>query len=109
MSTLLAIGALVFLNSPWRWIAFICLLLVDVFEIWLWLRMRNRRAISGPEGMVGKQGTATTDLNPNGQARVKGELWTAVAAHPIAAGEPIVVTGVDGIKLLVTGRKGASG
>ena len=107
MSTLLAIGALIYLEGPWNWIVFVCLLLVAVFEISLWLRLRNKRAVSGHEGMVGKEGTATTDLNPTGQARVVGELWTAVAAQPISAGEPIVVTGVDGIKLLVAGREGS--
>jgi membrane-bound serine protease (ClpP class) len=108
LSTLLAIGALVFLDGPWRWIVFIGLLMVDAVEITIWLKMRNRRSISGPEAVVGQRGTATTDLDPAGQVRVRGELWSAIASTPISAGDPVVVTGVDGIKLLVASREDAT-
>ena len=108
MSTLLAIAALVYLDGPIRWVVFVGLLLFDVFEIWLWLRLRKKRAITGSEAIIGKTGVATTNLDPKGHVRVGGELWTAIASEPISVDQPVTVTGVDGIKLLVSGREGAA-
>jgi membrane-bound serine protease (ClpP class) len=108
VSTLLAIGALIFLDGVWRWIVFGGLLMVDIFEISIWLRLRNKRAIVGSEAIIGQTGVATTDLKPKGHVRVRGELWTAIATEPITAGDPVVVTGVEGIKLLVASRKEAA-
>jgi membrane protein implicated in regulation of membrane protease activity len=108
VSTLLAIAALIYLDGVWRWVVFIGLLMVDVVEVSIWLRLRNKRSITGHEALVGRKGTATSDLDPKGHVRVRGELWTAVAPEPISAGTPIVVTGLDGIKLLVASRADAS-
>ena len=51
--------------------------------------------------MVGKQGTALTDLGPGGQVFVHGEYWSAVADQPIAKGARVVVDHVDGLVLRV--------
>ncbi|MEA2435335.1 MAG: hypothetical protein QOG54_2792 [Actinomycetota bacterium] len=108
MSTLLAIAALIFMDGILRWVVFIGLLSTDAVGITIWLRHRNDRSITGHEGMIGKKGFATSDLDPKGHVRVRGELWTAVSDEPIAAGDPVVVTGVDGIKLLVASPTSAS-
>jgi membrane-bound serine protease (ClpP class) len=43
-----------------------------------------------------------TDLQPEGMVFVAGELWRAVAAdETIKAGERVIITEIDGLKLKV--------
>lgn len=65
------------------------------------LRAQRRKPTTGAPGMVGKQGTAMTDLGPSGQVFVRGEYWTAEADQPIAKGAHVVVEQVDGLVLRV--------
>jgi len=37
--------------------------------------------------------------------QVKSELWTAVADEQVAAGEKVVVTGIEGLRLRVARAK----
>lgn len=101
MSTIAAILAFIFLDSPWRYLVAGGLLIVDVFEIYIWLRWRKQRSITGAEGIVGARGTALTDCDPEGQVKVKGQIWRARAVGSVNADDEVVVTGVDGIRLLV--------
>jgi membrane-bound serine protease (ClpP class) len=64
-------------------------------------RAQRRRVLEGREGMVGERGEARSALAPRGTVRVRGEVWTAVADDPVAAGEPIEVLAVDGLTLRV--------
>jgi len=52
-------------------------------------------------GTAGRLGTARTDLAPRGKVFVRGELWDAVAEHPVAAGERVEVVEADGLTLYV--------
>jgi len=65
------------------------------------LRAQRRKPTTGAPGMVGKQGTAMTDLGPSGQVFVRGEYWTAEADQPIAKGARVVVDRVEGLVLRV--------
>ena len=57
---------------------------------------------SGAQRLVGRQGTAMTDLTPGGQVRVDLEEWSAVAVTgEIRANDPVQVVGVAGIRLQV--------
>jgi membrane-bound serine protease (ClpP class) len=57
---------------------------------------------SGAERLVGQQGTALTDLTPDGQVRVDLQDWSAVAlGEGIHAGDPVEVVGVVGVRLQV--------
>jgi membrane-bound serine protease (ClpP class) len=57
---------------------------------------------SGAQRLVGRRGTALTDLTPGGQVRVEFEEWSAVAlGGEIQAGDPVQVVGVVGIRLQV--------
>jgi membrane-bound serine protease (ClpP class) len=56
---------------------------------------------TGEEGLVGKIGTAITDLRPGGRVFVHGETWDAVAAAPLDSGDPVRVVGVEGMTLRV--------
>jgi membrane-bound serine protease (ClpP class) len=53
--------------------------------------------------MIDELGRAMTALQPGGVGRVvaHGEIWRAVAPEPIAEGETVRVTGVDGLTLTV--------
>ena len=66
------------------------------------LRALARRPITGAAGMVGGTGVARSALDPTGDVLVQGELWRAVAEDgPIAIGETVRVTAIDGLTLKV--------
>jgi len=65
------------------------------------VRAQWRRAGGGKEGMVGTIGMVRQALGPRGVVLVRGEYWTAVGDQPVAAGEPVEVTAVDGLVLRV--------
>ena len=57
----------------------------------------------GKEGMVGKRGSAITDLGPDGVVEVEGGRWKATShrAAALGAGDAIKVVGVEGDTLEV--------
>ena len=93
--------AFVFFEWPWRGVVLAAFLLFDVFEIYIWLRWRKKRSVTGAEGILDARGKALTDCNPRGQVRVKGQTWKAEAEEPVEAGDAIEVIGVSGIQLYV--------
>ena len=100
----LAIGtalAFAFLEPPWRWIAIGVLATVEALEILLWLRLRRLRAMTGKEGMLGTKGRALTNCDPEGQVKVKGQIWKARCPDGARAGDDVVVTGMSGLQLEV--------
>ncbi len=94
-----------FLDPPWRYLALIPLALWEVFEIYLWLKWRGVRSITGREAYVGAQGRAISDCRPTGQVRVKGQIWRAYCADGVDEGDDIVVKGVHGLRLEVAPRR----
>ncbi len=67
------------------------------------VRGQRRRAATGVEALVGKTAVAKTELNPKGTVLVEGELWFASADNArVQPGEEVIVTKVDGLKLVVT-------
>ncbi len=66
------------------------------------LRASRQPPRAGAQRLVGRTGTALTDLTPAGQVYVDLQDWSAVAvAGEIRAGEPVRVTGVAGVRLQV--------
>lgn len=65
------------------------------------VRSRRNRVRGGVEGMVAERGRAWTDLAPSGKVFVHGEIWDAVAEAPVAKGEVVEVTAVEGMVLRV--------
>jgi membrane-bound serine protease (ClpP class) len=67
------------------------------------VRAQRTPPASGAEGMIGEAGRALTSIEPGGVGRVQahGELWTATATEPIAAGQSVTVTAVTGLLLTV--------
>lgn len=96
--------AILFVDPPWRWLIIGGLLLTDVFQIAIWLRWRKKKSITGIESLVGQTGRAVTTLDPDGQVRVRGQLWSAHATERVEVGDDVTVTAVDGLKLEVAPR-----
>jgi membrane-bound serine protease (ClpP class) len=109
------LGAMMLVDSPlpelrvnvWRLAPAILLFAGFVIAlVRLVVQAQRRRAATGAEGLQGAHGRAETALAPEGWVLVQGERWRAVAAEPIAAGEPLTVVSMqDGMLLRV--RKGA--
>ena len=56
------------------------------------------------EKMIGKTGSAVKDIDTVGYVRIGGEMWKAEILpgnRAVVQGEPVIVTGVDGLLLTV--------
>ena len=65
------------------------------------IRAHRKKPVTGQEGFVGERGRAETDIDPEGKIFVRGEYWEAYSDEPIAAGEKIIVTAVEGMRAKV--------
>ncbi|MGH2751493.1 MAG: NfeD family protein [Actinomycetota bacterium] len=102
MTTIGIILAVIFLDGWWRVAVIGALLIFEGIEIWIWLRWRRRRSITGADTMVGEHGLVTADCRPSGQVKLRGQLWSATCPDGAGAGESVVVTAVQGVRLEVT-------
>ena len=66
-------------------------------------RSRQRRVVSGSEGLVGSRATALEDFNTAGPVLVQGERWQAHTPAPVTKGQRLYVQSVDGLELEVAG------
>ena len=71
------------------------------------LRTYRQPIFSNRQRIVGAHGIVKQTLAPAGTVQVKSELWSAVADEQVAAGEEVVVTAVEGLKLRVARAKRA--
>ncbi len=55
--------------------------------------------------LVGMHGRVVSPLDPTGTVRVNGELWTARSTDRIDSGAAVVVTGREGLELIVEKAK----
>ena len=94
--------AILFVDPPWRWLIIAALLATDVVQVTIWLRWRKKKSITGIESIVGAPGRAVTALDPEGQVKVRGQLWTAHSPDRVEVGDDVRVTAVEGLKLEVT-------
>ncbi len=94
--------AIAFLDPPARFFVVGALALVEVAEIFIFLKWRRVRAMTGSEGMLGLRGKALTDCDPEGQITLKGQIWKARCREGVAAGEEVIVTGSEGLALDVS-------
>lgn len=76
--------------------------------VYLALRARRRAVVSGAEEMVGSHGVALEDFSEGvGRVRVHSEEWQARADSPIQRGAHVMVTGRDGLVLVVEPNQGS--
>ncbi len=100
-------GSPLFQVDPWL-IATVTIVIAVVFAFVITriIRAHRRQASTGREELVGKTAVVKTALEPEGIVLFKGERWTAVSEKgKVKAGETVIITKVDGLKLYVTKTK----
>lgn len=70
-------------------------------------RTMGRRQTAGVDELIGMQGRAVEALAPEGRVFVRGEYWNVRADEPVAAGDPVEVLAVDGMRLRVRRARNA--
>lgn len=99
-----SIVGLFLLPSPWNVLGVCAAAVVEVVEIWFWIKFLGRyRVHGGAEGLVGERAVVLEACDPDGRVRVHGEIWAAIAdgGAPIPAGARARVVGVDGLAVRV--------
>jgi len=77
-----------------------------VFVIQRSIRAHQQQASAGREELVGKTATVVISLEPKGVVLIEGERWTATLDEGrVEAGEEVIITTVNGLKLQVTKNK----
>ena len=71
------------------------------------LLRRKRPVATGHEALIGAEGETVSWQDSEGRVRVKGEIWLARAAAPLAAGSRVKIVGRDGLVLRVEGIRSA--
>ena len=99
MTTIGIILAAVLLSGWVRVVAIVALIAFEALEIWLWIRWRKRRSITGSDTMIGETGRVIAPCDPDGQVKVRGQLWSAHCADGARPGDEVLVTAVRGLKL----------
>ncbi len=100
---LIAIVLAIFvLPSPWGLAAVVVAGAIDVIEtfVFMWWSKRRKPSV-GVGALVGKAGVAVSELWPDGQVKVNGEIWRARCAGGCDAGTRVVVRSVEGLTLVV--------
>ena len=93
------------LYAPAWLIAVIALIIVVVLVfVVIWsVRAHQKKVSAGKEELVGRTAVVEITLEPKGVVLVEGERWTAIADKgPVEPEEEVIITKVDGLKLLVT-------
>ena len=73
-----------------------------IFAIGIGIKAQTRKPVTGNEGIVGEIGETITDLNPDGQVRVHGEIWNATSlAGKLKKGSRIKVEKIQDLRLTV--------
>ena len=94
--------AIFFLPEPWGIIAVGIAATIDIVETLVFMWWSKRRRVSvGVGSLVGKPGVALSELWPEGQVRVDGEIWRARCDGGCDAGTNVVVRSVEGLTLVV--------
>ena len=104
MSLIGAVLAFYFLDGALRIVVIAFLLATDVVEIFIWLKWRKKRSVTGIDALIGKTGTAVTECTPDGQVKVNGQIWKATCEGGAGSGDRVVVTAAEGLRLKVARR-----
>ena len=76
--------------------------LITLLLVRLAIRARHIKTRLGVDALVGRSAKAMEPLTPEGHVLVEGEIWTAVASEPVAAGAQLLVSGHEQYVLHVT-------
>ena len=92
-----------------RWVVWTIALCLGAFFLLmgaLALKSRFNRSHVGRDGLIGVIGAVRQTLAPSGMVFAQGELWSATldestGHHELEEGKSVVVTGLDGLRLIV--------
>ncbi|MDY6833985.1 MAG: nodulation protein NfeD [Chloroflexota bacterium] len=109
----MALGSLIlFSGTPfeidWWLIVIVVSLFTSIFVIVVWAVVRTMKmpVNTGVEGLVGQTGVVVSTLDPKGVISLQGENWNAVVdGEMVEAGEEVMVTKVNGLKLTVVRKE----
>jgi len=63
---------------------------------------RRMKIKAGPEQLIGKTGTAISELTPRGEVKIEGQIWRAeTLGNHVKQGEPVEVVSREGLILRV--------
>jgi membrane-bound serine protease (ClpP class) len=100
----LAIAGLFVLPDPWRVVVLVCALVIEVGEVFFWIRfLRRYRVTTGAEGLIGQRAQVIEATAGDGRMRVRvhGEIWNARGAATVESGDPVRIEAVEGLTLIV--------
>jgi membrane-bound serine protease (ClpP class) len=73
-----------------------------LFGAWKALQSHRQQPTTGREGLIGQTGRAISDLDPEGQVEVRGEIWRAVAVgDALTRDSRVIVIDEKGLTLYV--------
>ncbi len=73
-----------------------------IFAIGMGVRAQRLKPVTGVQGIIGEAGEAMTDLKPDGQIRVHGEIWNATSLDgPLKKGTAVRVELVENLRLKI--------
>jgi membrane-bound serine protease (ClpP class) len=73
-----------------------------IFAIGFGIKAQTRKPTTGTEGIMGETGEAISDLDPEGQIRIHGEIWNAESLDgPVSKGTKVKVIQISNLKLTV--------
>ena len=102
MLLIAALVSLLFLPSPWGYVAVALALVVEIGELYFWIHfLRRYRITTGSEGLIGERAEVTAHCDPVGRVRLRGEHWRARSAVPLEPGDRVQVAAVKGLTLTV--------
>jgi membrane-bound serine protease (ClpP class) len=87
-----------------RWIIPATLLtaLFFIFVVGKGLRAQFKPAQTGTGTMIGRTVNTQSRIDSaSGKVFIEGEIWNAVSATPVEAGQPVEITGIEGLTLKV--------
>ena len=73
-----------------------------LFLVGAGIKIQRKKPTTGKEGLIGEMGVAESDIKGEGKVFIHGELWDAHSSEEIKGGSEVVVTGVEGLKLIVS-------
>jgi membrane-bound serine protease (ClpP class) len=87
----------------WTIILGIVIVVFLVFVVIWGVRAHRKKVAAGREELVGRTAVVEIPLEPRGVVLVEGERWTAIVDKGRAEPEEeVIITKVDGLKLMVT-------
>jgi membrane-bound ClpP family serine protease len=102
MFLLLGILLLYVLPSPSGLVSLLACFALFADEVAFWhRRVRTHRVAVGAETLIGARGTAIADCRPEGQIRLRGEIWDVRCPDRATRGDAVVVTAQEDLWLVV--------